>query len=141
MSTIRPPAPRPCQSCPYRRDVPSGVWAVEEYEKLPAYDRPTAEQPIGVFLCHQHDRGDVGSRVCGGWAGCHDADESLALRFAVARGAMDIATAEAVRDYRSPVALFGSGREAAEHGMAEILQPGDDAAAAIAKISRKRHLH
>ena len=25
--TVRPPAPRPCASCPYRRDVPSGLTA------------------------------------------------------------------------------------------------------------------
>ena len=25
---------QPCSSCPYRKDVPSGVWAHHEYEKL-----------------------------------------------------------------------------------------------------------
>lgn len=24
----------PCETCPYRRDVPSGVWSADEYRKL-----------------------------------------------------------------------------------------------------------
>ncbi|MFD7961193.1 DUF6283 family protein [Streptomyces zaomyceticus] len=40
-----PPAPRPCASCPYRRDVPSGVWSRGDYVKLPLYDGPTWTQP------------------------------------------------------------------------------------------------
>ena len=54
----RPPAPRPCDSCPYRQDVPSGIWAASEYAKLPAYDAPTCAQSARLFLCHQHDRDD-----------------------------------------------------------------------------------
>ena len=42
------PAKNPCGSCPYRKDVPSGVWAVSEYLKLVEYDRPTGEQPVHV---------------------------------------------------------------------------------------------
>jgi hypothetical protein len=48
------PASNPCGSCPYRRDVPSGVWDAAEYEKLPRYDGPMADQPARLFLCHQH---------------------------------------------------------------------------------------
>nr|WP_280343300.1 DUF6283 family protein [Nocardia neocaledoniensis] len=40
MDKIGPPAPRPCVSCPYRRDVPSGVWDFGEYEKLRGYVPP-----------------------------------------------------------------------------------------------------
>lgn len=86
MATYGPPAPRSCASCPYRRDVPAGIWAREEYGKLPGYDEPTPFQPRGVFLCHQHDPGTDGHPVCGGWAGCHDGDELLALRMAVLGG-------------------------------------------------------
>lgn len=137
---IRPPARRPCVSCPYRRDVPSGVWAAEEYEKLRAYDLPTMEQPPGVFLCHQHDQGAPGSRVCSGWAGCHDGDELLALRVAVMRDTMTVETAEAVRDYRSSVPLFESGDAAADHGLADITHPSPEAVAAAAKVARRRNL-
>ncbi|SEE71658.1 hypothetical protein SAMN05216532_8486 [Streptomyces sp. 2231.1] len=136
--TALPPAPRPCASCAYRIDVPSGVWSQEEYGKLPRYDGPTWTQPLGLFLCHQHDRGDDRARVCGGWAGWHDGDHLLALRVAAAAGDIDLETAEAIRDYLSPVALFASGAEAAAHGIREITGPGPDARRSIAKIRRTR---
>lgn len=131
MSAVRPPAPRPCESCPYRRDVPSGVWVAEEYAKLPAFDRPTFEQPPAVFLCHRQN-----GRVCGGWAGCHDMDESLALRFAAV--AMPAETVEAIRDFVSPVPLWPSGEAAAAHGLADVESPGEDAELLIGKLSRNR---
>ncbi|GAA2239757.1 DUF6283 family protein [Streptomyces nogalater] len=136
--TTLPPAPRPCQYCPYRLDVPSGVWSAEEYAKLPTYDRPTPEQPAKLFRCHQHDHDSGRARVCGGWAGCHDGDELLALRVATIAGEIAVETAQAIRDYTSPVPLFASGAEAAVHGMREILNPGPDARRAIDKISRTR---
>lgn len=134
-----PPTPRPCASCPYRRDVPPGIWDRSEYEKLPGYDEPTMFQPHGVFLCHQHDPGADNHPVCGGWAGCHDGDELLALRLAIAQCTMTVEAVEAVRDYVSPVPLFASGAEAAEHGMAHIEQPTAKARTAIAKIARTRN--
>lgn len=138
MPAYGPPTPRPCASCPYRRDVPPGIWAREEYEKLPDYDEPTMFQPRGVFLCHQHDRDTEHAPVCGGWAGCHDGDELLSLRFAVLDGSMTIEVADAVRDYVSPVLLFASGAEAAEHGLSGLRTPGSDAIKAIEKIQRTR---
>ena len=137
-NSIRPPAPRPCDSCPYRRDVPSGVWAPEEYEKLRRYDLPTMDQPLGVFLCHQYSADAVDPPVCAGWAGCHDRDELLALRFAALLG-MPAQTVEAIRDYRSPVPLFESGCAAADHGERDIDCPGGAPAAAMVKITRKRN--
>ncbi len=133
-----PPAPRPCVSCPYRRDVPSGIWDASEYAKLPGYDGPTFAQPAALFLCHQHDRGDDGARVCGGWAGCHDGNELLALRMAVSSREVTVDVADAIRDYVSPVPLFASGAEAADHGMREIHQPSPAACTAMTKITRIR---
>lgn len=138
MGEIGPPAPRPCASCPYRRDVPSGVWAPEEYQKLPAYDRDTMGQPPQVFLCHQAGRGDDRARVCAGWAGCHDTGNLLALRFAAITGSMAPESVGATLDYESPVPLFSSGAEAARHGLAEVDRPGEHAARAMAKIARRR---
>jgi Family of unknown function (DUF6283) len=135
---LNPPAPRPCNSCPYRRDVPSGVWAREEYEKLRRYDAPTMEQPPAVFTCHQQDLGSTRSRACAGWAGCHDGDELLGLRIAVLEGSLTVQDAEAVRDCVSPVPLFSSGAEAADHGVAEVDKPGRRAVDAIGKIVRVR---
>ncbi|MFB4306971.1 DUF6283 family protein [Actinomadura sp. GTD37] len=136
---IRPPAPRPCTSCPYRRDVPSGIWAAAEYEKLRAYDQPTMEQPPQVFLCHQRGRDAGDARVCAGWAGTHDGAHLLALRIAAADGTMAFGDIDATIDYVSPVPLFASGAEAAEHGEAEIAAPGERAVKAMAKIERARN--
>jgi hypothetical protein len=130
-ANVRGPAKAPCGSCPYRRDVPSGVWDASEYAKLPDYDAPTALQPPGLFLCHQAD-----GRVCAGWAGCHDGNELLALRLAALQG-MSPQEIAATRGYTSPVPLFGSGREAAEHGMAGIDDPGPKARRAIERLAPK----
>lgn len=129
---VRGPAPRPCESCPYRCDVPSGVWAADEYDKLAAYDRDTAYQPHGLFLCHQQD-----GRVCAGWVGCHG-DQLLALRLAAATGQMSADDVAACLDFASPVPLFRSGAEAAEHGRAEIPAPGTSARRVMAKVSRRK---
>lgn len=130
---MKAPAVAPCVSCPYRRDVPSGVWAAEEYAKLPGYDLPTWEQPPGVFLCHQRDE-----RVCAGWAAVHGDEHALALRLAVATGLMPEALYAEIVDYETDVPLFGSGAEAATHGLAEIERPRERAVRVIQRIERKR---
>ena len=56
----------PCGSCPYRRDVPSGIWEQHEYDKLPEYDGQTWEQNPALFLCHQ--RGVVGKTLQHGFS-------------------------------------------------------------------------
>jgi len=121
--------PSPCPSCPYRRGVPSGVWAAEEYAKLPAYDAPTGDQPMAAFYCHQDDGG-----LCAGWVGFGDPVELLAVRIGVLSGEVD----PAVFDYRTDVPLFGSGTEAAAHGCAEIERPSADASEAVRKIATVR---
>ncbi|MFD8046469.1 DUF6283 family protein [Streptomyces chartreusis] len=135
--TMHPPAPRPCDSCPYRRDVPSGIWAREEYDKLRRFDAPTAEQPSRLFQCHQADADSATRRICAGWAGCHG-DRLLGLRVALIEGRIDEATFAAAAGYESPVALFGSGSEAADHGQADIGWPGGEAGRLIGKITRTR---
>ncbi len=132
MKPVLPPA-TPCGSCPYRRDVPSGVWHETEYDKLPEYDNPTQEQPVGVFLCHQQN-----GRLCAGWVAVHDMSESLALRLACSLGMISESDTEAVLNYRTTVPLFGSGAEAAEHGKKEIDRPGDKAVRTMSKIGRVR---
>ncbi|MDG4834167.1 DUF6283 family protein [Solwaraspora sp. WMMD1047] len=127
----RRPASAPCGTCPYRRDVPSGLWDAAEYAKLPGYDAPTALQPPGLFLCHQAD-----GRVCGGWAGCHDGESLLALRLAALRG-MDPREVAATRDYTTTVPLFGSGQEAAAHGMARVDDPDPIARRMIDRLTAK----
>lgn len=112
----------PCPSCPYRRDVPSGIWAAGEYEKLPGYDGETWEQAeagaTGLFSCHR-----TPDFLCAGWAGCHDMAGNLAMRLHARRQDVD----PEVYDYVSPVPLFSSGAEAAAHGLQDISEPGDAA--------------
>jgi len=131
---VDPPAPRPCESCPYRRDVPSGVWHRDEYEKLRAYDLPTFAQPVSVFLCHQQT-----GRLCGGWVGCHNMAQSMSFRLASVRGDIAPDDVDTVLDYHSPVPLFISGAEAADHGETGIDAPNRQAKRIIAKIERRRN--
>jgi uncharacterized protein DUF6283 len=129
------PAPNPCGSCPYRRDVPAGLWALEEYQKLIAYDGETFEQigSPGIFLCHQQD-----GRICAGWAATHNMEETLAIRIAAAEDRLTGEELEATLDYTTDVPLFESGREAAIHGMRGILNPDARARREIDKLERKR---
>ncbi|OBA60344.1 hypothetical protein A5780_20650 [Nocardia sp. 852002-20019_SCH5090214] len=76
-------------------------------------------------------------RLCAGWVGCHG-DNLLGLRFALVQGRISGTTFQAAIDYRSPVPLFSSGDEAADHGQAGIHRPSPDAVRAIAKICRHR---
>ena len=127
----RLPAPRPCISCPYRRDVPAAVWAPEEYEKLPGYDGETWEQPPSVFDCHQQD-----GRLCAGWVACHDMEESFGLRVAVSTDRLTPEEYEAVLDYTTDVPVFASGLEAAQHGLREIETPTLEARLLVSKLER-----
>lgn len=128
MLTVRK---RPCSTCPYRRDVPSGIWDRTEYEKLSAFDGDVPDQLANgatrLFHCHQRD-----GNLCAGWVGCHDMTNNLAVRL---HGA-DIDPA--VYDYESPVPLFASGKEAAEHGMRDLAAPGEAAEKKIRQLLRLR---
>jgi hypothetical protein len=125
------PRKTPCATCPYRQDVPAGVWSPDEYVKLPPYDSPTYEQPVGIFMCHQGD-----GKVCAGWAAVHGDTGCLALRMA---GTFDpLVDREAVIAYTTDVPLFSSGTEAAEHGLGGTDNPDAAARAAVAKIMRTR---
>jgi hypothetical protein len=123
-------AAAPCKSCPYRRDVPSGVWAREEYDKLPRYDGEIFEQAMqgasALFHCHQRD-----GRLCAGWVATHGADNLLAMRLNASR------VEPSVWEYRSPCPVFASGREAADHGKRSIRHPGADARRVIARLEAK----
>lgn len=130
---MRAPAAAPCRFCPYRRDVPSGVWMEDEYAKLPPYDGKTWEQPVGVFLCHQQD-----GRACAGWASVHGDENSMALRMASAAGYLDGETLDAILDYEASVPVFATGAEAAEHGLAEVETPGPAALRTVERLQRKR---
>lgn len=132
---MKGPAPRPCESCPYRRDVPSGIWDATEYEKLPAYDRETFDQPHGLFQCHQHDAGDPEARPCAGWVAVHGPG-LLALRIAVTTNRLDAS----VMEYSTDAPLWPTGIAAARHGMADLQQPSPVAVQVIRKVAARRGL-
>jgi Family of unknown function (DUF6283) len=118
--------PESCTACPYRRDVPSGVWAASEYDKLAAYDGPTWSQPPGRFHCHA-----TPEVICHGWAVVHSRQEGeselMALRIFPVEG--DIPPEGAP--------LFSSGAEAAEHGKRDIDHPSAEAQEVAARLMRK----
>lgn len=64
--------------------------------------------------------------------------ELLALRLGLLRGRISEATFKAAVAYRSPIPLFESGAEAADHGQADIRYPTPIVFRAIAKITRRR---
>lgn len=127
MSDLPKPPKRPCGSCPYRKDVPSGVWDKSEYLKLLKYDGEIIDQLMnggtGLFMCHQRD-----GCLCGGWVQAHGSDNLLALRM----NAIDPSTF----GYQSDVPTFSSGAEACAHGMRDVATPSSEAQKLIGKISR-----
>lgn len=133
---MRRPADAPCKSCPYRLDVPSGIWDPEEYAKLPTYDGSIADQAVAgattVFCCHTDPE-----RLCAGWCGTHDLEENLGIRLAAVAGLLDDEEFWAAVDYESPVALFDSGAEAAAHGLREVERPSERALRAIFLLERR----
>ena len=114
-----------CLSCPYRRDVPSGVWAFSEYERLRPYDEETMNQPFGPFMCHATPQA-----LCHGWAVVHTSRgnryDLIALRLL---GSPEIPAGH--------VELFASGNEAADHGQAEIETPSPKAVKTVDRLMRK----
>lgn len=136
MSRVLPPKAHPCGSCPYRRDVPSGLWDRTEYEKLSGYDGEIGDQfmagATGVFMCHQQD-----GHACAGWVGCHNMEETGGFRLACSSGSIDEADQEAFLDYECAVPLFASGKEAADHGLARVESPPPETIRAAKRLRRK----
>jgi hypothetical protein len=116
--------------------VPSGVWAAEEYEKLPLYDADTPDQPMAAFYCHQQD-----GRLCAGWVGCHDMINNLGLRVGASMGQLSVEEYQAAVEYTTPVPLWSSGTEACAHGLARIADPEPKAHKVIDKLTRKGVAH
>jgi hypothetical protein len=106
--------------------VPSGVWSVEDYLKLPPYDGETWEQlPTHLrchatpdFLCH-------GWVVVGGW-------DLLGLRL--------LLSLHPDEDFEMPtqtVPLFETHTAAARHGVEDIHHPSKEAKHTMERLLRK----
>lgn len=85
-----------------------------------------------MFFCHQQD-----GRLCAGWVGCHDMEESFGIRIGLLQGLLTEDDYDAIIEYESPVPLFASGRETAEHGLAHVETPSPEAVRTIQRLSRK----
>ena len=128
-------APRPCGTCPYRRDTPPGVWAPEEYEKLRTYDDAVGHVNgehlnLAVFLCHQTNATGIDT-ACKGWLAVHP--DHVAVRLAQLRGSL---TPEQVWA-PCPVDVYDSGTEAADAGLAGVPNPTHEAQSAMKKLKRQ----
>ena len=126
--TLLKAAKAPCGSCPYRKDVPSGVWDAAEYDKLLVYDEDILTQLMrraGAFMCHQKD-----GNLCAGWLACHR-DNLATLRIGWEKYDPTTFT------YETTVPVFASGAEAREHGLKDIAEPGDKARKTMGKLMRK----
>ena len=116
---LAPPA-KPCGSCPYVKGTPAGIWAAEEYEKLPAYDADTPHQPTAIFYCHQRT-----GCICGGWLLTHDRNHLLSLRLAPVFG---VDLDDSVWTYNPEgVEVFASGKEACDYGLSGVDAPSEEA--------------
>lgn len=118
----------PCASCPYRRDTPAGIWAAEEYRKLPAWDDDY--QP-GVFLCHHTPLIDC-QTVCRGWIVVHG--NNLTARLTAMTGVE--LNAENIKLTKSP--LYRSGAEACRAGLRGVAKPKTEAKQVIQKLTHAR---
>lgn len=121
--------PKPCASCPYRKDVPSGLWEEAEYDKLPEYD-DNANVQMAAFMCHQPAK--HAEALCRGWLSVHA--DSVAVRLLMVFGKI---TPDEV--YAEPlVPLFKSGAAAAKHGKKQINRPSAKAKEMARKIETKK---
>lgn len=118
----------PCVSCPYRCDVPAGLWDVIEYFKLLDYDEATGDQPTSTFLCHDADRDTV---LCRGWWEVHG-EELLAVQLLQGHGCVEMPENECA------VPCFPSGFDAAAHGLSGLDDPGIAACRMYEKL-KQRH--
>jgi len=129
MTDLPKPPKVPCGTCPYRQDVPSGIWSRHEYEKLPHYDGEIFDQMMagafGLFMCHQRD-----GCLCGGWLKTHGPDNLLALRM------RDVDPS--VWTYDPPTPCWASGQEAHDHGVRDVEYPGADARRKIDGLLKQR---
>lgn len=94
--------PRPCSQCPWRSDIPVGVFPAEAFRLSAgtAYDASNR-----TFCCHMS--GIDGARTCAGFL-LANADNNVAVRISLMRGHIDM------DEIDSPYPLYRSYREMAE---------------------------
>lgn len=117
-------APNPCNTCPYRKDTPPGIWAREEYDKLPRWDDPMSF--AGTFICHNDP-----DSVCRGWLEVHYDNMNVRMQ------CFHIKWTEANKK-PCDVELYASGAEARRAGIKGIKKPSREAVLKIRQIAGGR---
>ena len=113
--------PNPCNTCPYRKDTPSGIWDKSEYDKLPQWDNQYCM--AGTFLCHNGNR----EYICRGWAEVHH--RNMSVRLACFNVEWDETNSKPTK-----IKLYRTGAEARRAGLRKINNPDDKAKAVIVKL-------
>lgn len=74
-----------CDACPWRRDVPTGLFPPERFESL----RASIEQDLGnpMFACHKSPEGK--EFACVGYLMSDDSLQNVQVRIATAQGRID----------------------------------------------------
>ena len=127
--TMRYPK-EPCASCPYRRDTPPGIWDASEYEKLRHYVEPFPETGLPIlapFLCHLSPQLKE-KAICRGWLAVER--DSVAARIALIQQTIPLDEFKGAPH----AALYATGAEAAEAGLAGIEEPSDAARRCIHRL-------
>lgn len=123
-----------CQTCPYKRDTPSGIWSPEEYIKLAALDaEPTMEtlasgKAMTTFHCHQENATGTPT-ACRGWVWTHG--HTMGMRLALMNGLIDPADLPVEDESHL---YYTTGVQACAAGMADIDEPGPEARALMDKL-------
>ena len=134
MGTLRVPK-KACDTCPYLRETPAGIWSAEEYEKLPTFDHDHEGMPVfATFLCHQTNATKVDT-VCRGWLSTHG--DSIGARMAIMRKEID---PEDIPPAVEPE-YYATGREACDAGLAGLEEPGDEAQVKMSKLLARGAAH
>ena len=121
-----------CDTCPYRRDTPAGIWDISEYEKLKEMDnREYGSAGCATFLCHQSNATGVNT-ACVGWLHTHG--DNLGVRLAVMRGELDGADIPYECDEDT---YFATGAEAYEAGISALDDPSDEARVKIQRLLKR----
>lgn len=132
--------PKPCESCPYKKSTPLGVWAKEEYEKLLTYDGDIAEQIIkggsAVFLCHHNEGNEEKPCLCRGWTDTHKARNLAAIRLSTLCHGSKFP--EDVFD-DSGVEVYASGQEAHDANLEAVENPKKNAKKVMSYLLKKNN--
>lgn len=121
-----------CDTCPYLRATPSGVWDVSEYEKLRAMDnREWGGAGNTIFHCHQENATGVPT-ACRGWLWTHGGNTGV--RLAVMGG---LVKGDELPQEDEAHLYYETGQEAYEFGVKDIDAPSAEACKKIHRLVKK----